>query len=110
MIERIEPAKLLLVVCTIVVIVIPLAGYLMMGMTDSFIGGIDISMGGFTTELNPLWFWPFIALFMLVTYVTPAAILFAMARHRSVSVRNGITLVSSVLYAIILIVYIVYAS
>jgi hypothetical protein len=110
MIERISPSKLLLVVCAVAVMVIPLAGCLIMGTTHSFIGGIDISTAGFTTELDPIWFWPFISLFILVAYVIPVAILFAVVRHRSVSTRNRITLVSSLLYAMILVAYLLYAS
>ena len=60
--------------------------------------------------MNPVWFWPFISLFILVTYVAPAAIVFVLLRSRSVSMRNRVTLASSLLYALILVVYILYAS
>src|SRR5262245_28094413 len=103
MIEKIRPGKMILINCVVASFVLPLAGYLVMKLGDSFIGGIDLSThSGTNTELNPIWFWPLISAFILVTYTIPAVVLFVLLRHRSALPRNWASLISLFLYFVIL--------
>lgn len=107
MLKDVRPGKLILINCIIATIVLPLIGYLLMQLTDSFIGGIDVSThDGAETALDPMWFWPLISAFILVTYAIPAALLFVLLRHRSASARNWTSVISLFVYLVIVTVFV----
>ena len=107
MLKDVRPGRLILINCIVATIVFPLIGYFLMHLTDSFVGGIDVSTDdGAEIALDSVWFWPLISVFILVTYAIPAAFLFVVLRNRSASARNWASVISLFVYLVIVTVFV----